>query len=265
MTVQACISGEGKLLPPFIVFTGKHLMHAYTNGGPLGTRFTVSKNGWMDTNGFVEWMKKIFIPSLPDERPVILIIDGHLSHVSYEVRQLARENNVTMLKLPSHLTHILQPLDVSVFKGMKAAWDTEVSTYTRLNRKSVTKKDFASILGNVWKKYDPQSGVNGFRKTGIIPLDKNAIEKDAQRYSEPYTSTTDSLPTGNMTPTTVTSTQALTDASTCSTCTQSTATSIPLSLAASSAHLQLAVATSVPLTATTSTPLTATSVPLTAN
>ena len=162
VTVQACISGEGKLLPPFIVFTGKHLMHAYTNGGPLGTRFTVSKNGWMDTNGFVEWMKKIFITSLPDERPVILIIDGHLSHVSYEVRQLARENNVTMLKLPSHLTHILQPLDVSVFKGMKAAWDTEVSTYTRLNRKSVTKKDFASILGNVWKKYDPQSGVNGF-------------------------------------------------------------------------------------------------------
>ena len=85
ITVQTCISGIGKLLPPYIVYTGKHLMCEHTDGGPLGTRFAVSTNGWMDTSGFIEWFKKIFVPSLPDERPIILILDGHVSHISYEI------------------------------------------------------------------------------------------------------------------------------------------------------------------------------------
>lgn len=109
ITVQPCISGTGKLLPPYIVYTGKYLMHQHTDGGPLGTRFAVSTNGWMDTNGFIDWFKNIFVPSLPDERPIILVLDGHSSHISYQIRKIAVENNITILKLPSHLTHMHTP------------------------------------------------------------------------------------------------------------------------------------------------------------
>ena len=119
------------------------------------TQFAVSTNGWMDTSGFIEWLKKIFVPSLPDERPIILILDGHVSHISYEIRILSNEHDVTLLKLPSHLTHLLQPLDISVFKAMKATWDTEVANYTRRNRSPVTKKAFPSLINEVWKKYNP--------------------------------------------------------------------------------------------------------------
>ena len=34
--------------------------------------------------------------------------------------ELARENNVHLLCLPAHTTHILQPLDVGVFKSFKS-------------------------------------------------------------------------------------------------------------------------------------------------
>ena len=59
-------------------------------------------------------MRTMFIPSLPEERPVLLILDGHVSHVSYEVRMLAVKNQIHLFKLPPHCTHALQPLDVGV-------------------------------------------------------------------------------------------------------------------------------------------------------
>ena len=77
-----------------------------TNGGPLGTRYAVSSNSWMTTSAYIDWLRNMLLPSLPDERPILLILDGHSSHVSYEVRQLAISNGVHMLKLPPHLQHI---------------------------------------------------------------------------------------------------------------------------------------------------------------
>ena len=45
-------------------------------------------------------------------RPVLLIQDGHASHMSIGLIELARANDVHLLCLPAHTTHILQPLDV---------------------------------------------------------------------------------------------------------------------------------------------------------
>ena len=56
----------------------------------------------------------------PLTRPVLLIEDGHSSHVSIKLIELARKNGVHLLCLPAHTTHILPPLDVGVFKSFKA-------------------------------------------------------------------------------------------------------------------------------------------------
>ena len=112
-------NAEGKLLPPYIIFTGKYLMANCTNGGPLGTRYTVSENGWLTIPAYIDWFHNLFIPSLPPERPILLILDGHSLHISYQVRELAIKNDIHMLKLPPHL---IQPLDVGVFKSMKSHW-----------------------------------------------------------------------------------------------------------------------------------------------
>ena len=142
ITIQVCVSADGKLLPPYIIYTGKYLMANCTNGGPLGSRYAVSQNGWMTVSAYVDWFQNLFIPSLPKERPILLILDGHSSHVSYEVRQLVIANGIHMLKLAPPLTNLLQPLDVGVFKPMKAHWYSAVATFTRKERRALTKRDF---------------------------------------------------------------------------------------------------------------------------
>ena len=63
-------------------------------------------------------MVSVFLDNIPPSRPTVLLIqDGHASHITIELIEMARENNVSMLCLPSHTSHVLQPLDVEVFKS----------------------------------------------------------------------------------------------------------------------------------------------------
>ena len=167
ITVQVCVSAKGKLLPPYVIYTGKRLMASCMNGGPLGSRYAVSQNGWMTTPAYIDWFRNLFIPSLPAERPILLILDGHSSHVSLEVIDLAVSNEIHMLKLPPHLTHLLQPFDVGVFKPMKAVWYSVVADFTRREQQCVTKRDFPELLSKVWRAYGEETGIGGFRGCGI--------------------------------------------------------------------------------------------------
>ena len=77
------------------------------------TLFVHSESGWINA---VVWLK-FFSNNIQPTWPVILTLDGHSSHVSFELVKLARANNIHLLYLPSHTFHILQPLDVDLFQS----------------------------------------------------------------------------------------------------------------------------------------------------
>lgn len=78
------------------------------------------QDGW---KGLIFW-KKLFLSAVQHLFPepgVVLFVDGHHSHMSIE---LAREKGVNLVCFPPHMTHILQPLDVSVYHPLKQSWAT---------------------------------------------------------------------------------------------------------------------------------------------
>jgi len=59
---------------------------------------------------------------------------------------MARDDQVSILCLPAHATHFLQPLDVAVFKPVKTCWAKGIENYYSINNNdSVKKDDFASL------------------------------------------------------------------------------------------------------------------------
>ena len=74
----------------------------------------------MEKKIFLSWFEKMFLPSTSGLGPVVLTFDGHHSHISIKLLELARAINVHLVCLPVHTSHILQPLDVGVFGPMKA-------------------------------------------------------------------------------------------------------------------------------------------------
>lgn len=63
------------------------------------------------------------------EHPILLILGSHGSHVTDEIVDLATIYNVKLLCLPPHITHKLQPLDVSIFGPLQQAWAERCNEY----------------------------------------------------------------------------------------------------------------------------------------
>lgn len=137
------------------------------------TAYFTSENGWMTSVTFLNWFKTVFLKNTSRESHNVLIYDGHLSHISIDLIESAISNKVTILKLPPHTSHILQPLDVSVFYGLKCKWDDLLTQWARQNiGKRLSKSNFADILGKTWIKFNWNLQLkSGFKYTGIFYSD----------------------------------------------------------------------------------------------
>lgn len=172
-TVLACGNAKGEMLPPTIIHKGKRIWSSMFGGEDSfpGTLYYTTEKGWMTEVVFLMWFKKCFLVHVI-HRPIILIYDGHLSHINIELLETALENNVSILKLPPHTSHILQPLDVGVFRGLKIKWDQLLTNWARHHiGQKLSKSEFSDVLGLAWKAIESSWLVSGFKKTGIYDPD----------------------------------------------------------------------------------------------
>ena len=131
----------------------------------------------------------------------MLILDGHLSHISLEVISQARANDIHILCLPPHATHLLQPLDVAVFKPVKQAWRTIITDYQRAtNFSNLDKEAFPLLLKRLaisGGAFLRRHAVAGFEATGIYPFRRNAISLEKILASRTFHSEDDESSSNN--------------------------------------------------------------------
>ena len=111
-------------MPNYYVFKGKRPREEYISLCEDGACLGMQENGFMDNENFSTWMT-FFIRhherrgSLRASKRMLLILDGHKSHVTMEVLLKAKSHGVDMVSLPFHTSHELQPFDISCFKPFK--------------------------------------------------------------------------------------------------------------------------------------------------
>ena len=106
---------------------GQRFHYNPLEGGVHGAYLGRSESGWMDSELFYGWLSEHFARSIPPARPVVLLLDGHSSHINLEAAKFAVKNGILLYCLPPHTKHALQPCDVGLFKPMKASWNKHVS------------------------------------------------------------------------------------------------------------------------------------------
>ena len=132
-TFVECISATGVVLPSLVIMKGKTVQqqHYLEDLKPYADwKFTVTEKGWIDDDTALEWLLKVFIPGTQvsaNERR-LLVVDGHYSYTTDEYMWACYQNNIQLLFLPPHTSHVLQPLDLTVFSVLKRAYRQELNS-----------------------------------------------------------------------------------------------------------------------------------------
>jgi 4-hydroxybenzoate polyprenyltransferase len=120
-----CVSATGVALSPLVIFKGKTVQQQWFPKDLdlfKDWQFTSTENGWTTDATAVEWLEKVFIPLTDTKEPRLLILDGHGSHETTNFMFLCYQHNIYLLFLPPHSSHVLQPLDLSVFSSLKSRY-----------------------------------------------------------------------------------------------------------------------------------------------
>ncbi|KAL5493432.1 hypothetical protein EMCRGX_G014613 [Ephydatia muelleri] len=149
LTVLMGYSASGKIAPPMIVYSYKQhiprdVIEAVESADPTWAAGR-SDTGWMTSVTFM---------------------------IIYR-----REKRILLVALYPNSTHLLQPLDVSVFKSLKNLWTTAKNLWKASNPlANISKKVFPNVFKKAVDQVSIATVVNGFRKTGLYPLDPEQVD-----------------------------------------------------------------------------------------
>ncbi len=181
VTVNCCISASGQVVPPFIIYEECMPSGNYEERGPFGALYGKSPNGYMDGTLFKFWLEKQFIPNTAHLGRRILIIDGHGSHITLDVIDVARNADIILYCLPPHTTHILQPLDVSIYGPLKAHF-SKITDQIQLIRLGITenvticKTEFSLVFKIAFEETLSLANIKAaFSKCGIYPFNPHVV------------------------------------------------------------------------------------------
>jgi DDE superfamily endonuclease len=149
----------------------------------------VSENGWIDNDHCKQWFNISFLPEAQAQKklhqPILLICDGHGSHVTSDLLVLAHNNSVFIFCLPPHTTHCLQPLDVGIFGPFQTMFAGSVDEFVEKHGTGLMKAAFVSIYLDAWEAAFTQTTIrNAFWKCGMNPLNPDIFPKSSFTLSQ---------------------------------------------------------------------------------
>ncbi len=122
VTVIGCGNALGHHIPPYFVFPGQRLRQELMDGSTPGATASVSDSGWSNSSIFQKYLETHFMryaQGRADDETLLLLYDGHRSHIPLPLIDWAKQRNIILFVLPPQTSHVLQPLDVGCFGTFK--------------------------------------------------------------------------------------------------------------------------------------------------
>jgi flagellar biosynthesis GTPase FlhF len=178
------VNESGEAILAFYIFQEKRFCKNYIEHCEAGATMAMQPHAWMTSYLFSAWISHFLesvrkLGGISPEHCHRFILDGHNSHVTLEVVMEAKRVGLDLLTLPSHTSHALQPLDVSVFKPFKQHfWEYRDFWTSRNLNQPATKQTLAQWVALSLNKALSERNIrSGFAATRIFPFDRHAVDK----------------------------------------------------------------------------------------
>jgi hypothetical protein len=197
VTIVASVCQDLTFLPPAIIYSAATNNHQDSWYEDLSTcepiaHFITSPNGWTNNNIGYEWLTEVFDRHTKKKARNgnayrLLFIDGHSSHLNMRFIDFCDKNKILLLAYPPHSTHRLQPLDVSLFNPLANFYSQNLDEWLLKSYGvcSMSKRHFWRLFKAAFDKaFTEENIASGWKKTGLYPLNQEAILSQV-RLSEP--------------------------------------------------------------------------------
>ncbi len=147
VTVMEAICTDGSAISPVVIFKGEQFNTSWVSNVPVpeGWLFSNNSKGWTNNERGSQWLETCFDPQTREKangKPRVLICDGHGSHITGKFIRYCMDNNIKLLILPPHSSHLTQPLDISVFGPLKKYLSNQVYRIVGANLAKLTKTEW---------------------------------------------------------------------------------------------------------------------------
>lgn len=106
----------------------------------------------------------------------LLVLDDHGSHLTPRFDEICSHNNIIPICMPSHSSHLLQPLDVGCASPLKWAYGRFVENKMRLGFNHIDKFDFLEAYPYACTDiFKLETIHNDFMATGLIPFNPERV------------------------------------------------------------------------------------------
>ncbi|XP_065941319.1 uncharacterized protein [Magallana gigas] len=182
VTILGCGSASGVAIPPYFVFPGMRMRSELMEGSTPGAAGDVTESGWSNSVIFLQYLQSHFVHYVSGglDEPVLLLLDGHRSHVSVAAVEWAKEHNIVLHVLPAHTSHSLQPMDVGCYGPLQKIYNNLCHQKMRATSTVITKQDVCALACQAYSKaLSAQNLQFAFRKCGIYPFNADVVPAEA--------------------------------------------------------------------------------------
>ena len=124
VTVSFTVQANGGVVAVRVVNRGKrnvalnHLKDLETTGKSGAWKFGVTDNGYVTRIEFLNILQDLdeYLTKHDIVRPVVLFLDGYKGHYGLDVIEFCELKQIQLWLLRANMTHLLQPLDLTLFK-----------------------------------------------------------------------------------------------------------------------------------------------------
>lgn len=134
---------------------------------------TASKNGWMTSEKFKEWLTKIWGPNTDDVRR-LLVLDQAPIHKTQAAKDAIQECDTDIVYVPAGCTSLLQPADVFWNRPFKAnlrrTWEAFMRKGEKTpkgNLRKPSRQDVLDFVAEAWAAVPEETVERSFKGCGI--------------------------------------------------------------------------------------------------
>ncbi|CAB1110015.1 unnamed protein product [Ectocarpus sp. CCAP 1310/34] len=143
------------------------------NGVP-DAKYTVTESSSIQSHVFLDYLRDLGeqLDARGLQGKVAPVLDGHASHTTFDAVSLAICLDIDIFQLPSHASHITQPLDVGTFGTFTKELTRVLTAYPlKIGRRSPVKRDMAGVIAEAWRgSFTPANKMAAFKGAGLWPV-----------------------------------------------------------------------------------------------